>query len=64
MKIRSFSPGDHVVKLDWNNRPLLLGIVTETRPESANAKVLSPGRHEWEYTHDLCHATELPRCTP
>jgi len=62
MKIRSFSPGDHVAKLDWNNRPLLTGIVTATRPGSDRAQVLSTDGHTWEYTHDLCLADELPSC--
>lgn len=62
MKIRSFSPGDHVAKLDWNNRPLFIGIVTEVRPRAGRAWILSTDGHAWEYTHDLCHIHELPNC--
>ena len=62
MKIRSFSPGDLAAKMDWNNRPLHLGIVTEVLDASSTAAILSPTGIEWEYTHDLVHADELLNC--
>lgn len=60
MKIRSFSPGDHVAKLDWDNRPLLVGIVTASGPVSDRVHVLSSIGHTWEYTHDLVPVSEVP----
>jgi hypothetical protein len=64
MKIRRFSPGSLVVKIDWNNRPLDHGIVIQqdtTRPLT-DTEVLFPSGPRWEGAHDLCHADELPSC--
>jgi hypothetical protein len=60
MKIRTFSPGDHVAKLDWNNRPLHLGIVTDVRPGAGVAQILSPNGCTWEYIHDITPADDIP----
>jgi len=61
MKIRSFSPGDLVAKISWENRPLWFGIITEVRPAAGRAWILSSNGHNWEYIHDIVPHDDLPR---
>lgn len=56
---RLFSPGDHVVKLDWYNKPIAIGVVTQVDGENVSARVLSSRGHTWEYTHDLRMVSEV-----
>ena len=62
MKIRIFSPGSHVVKIDWHNKPLDAGIVIQQDPHHpiVDTPVLFPSGPRWEAAHDLVHFEELP----
>lgn len=62
MKIRYFPPGSHVAMLDWNNRPLDLGIVVQQDADHMliDTQVLFPSGLRWVGVHDLIHADEVP----
>ncbi len=65
MKIRHFSPGSQVVKIDWHNKPLDTGIVIQlvTTHPIADVEVLFPTGPRWESAIDLIHLDELtPPC--
>lgn len=64
MKIRDFSPGSQVVKIDWHNKPLDMGIVIQlvTTHPIADVEVLFPTGPRWESAIDLIGADELPIC--
>ena len=53
-----------MVKLDWYNKPICIGVVTEVDGESVSARVLSSWGHTWEYTHDLQMVSDLKSTCP
>lgn len=59
MRRKGFTIGDHVVKVNWENRPLETGIVTDVE-DSVIAHILFPSGIRWEYTHDLQHVDDVP----
>ena len=48
--------------LDWNNRPLDLGIVVQQDADHMliDTQVLFPSGLRWVGVHDLIHADEVP----
>ncbi len=45
--------GDLVVKLDWYNRPLAVGILIGMDFEGSSLRILFPNGAFWEYSHDI-----------
>jgi len=65
MKTRDFPPGSHIIKIDWYNRPLDMGIVIQqdTTHPIHDVEVLFPDGPRWESAVDLIHTEELtPSC--
>ena len=61
MKIRTFSPGDHVAKINWDNKVIDHGVVVRLVPPRGDfAQVLFPSGLRWEAAHDLIPADEVP----
>jgi len=46
-------PGDMVVKLDWYDRPIGMGILLEADFEGSSLRILYPTGPLWEYAHDI-----------
>ena len=46
-------PGDMVVKLDWYDRPIGMGLLLETDFEGSSLRILYPTGPSWEYSHDI-----------
>jgi hypothetical protein len=45
--------GDMVVKLDWYDRPIGMGILLEEDMEGVSLRILYPTGPLWEYSHDI-----------
>lgn len=55
MKIKYYPPGSYVAMIDWNNRPLDLGIVVQQDTDHMliDTQVLFPSGLRWVGAHDL-----------
>lgn len=45
--------GSMLVKLDWSNRPLNVGLLLSIDHGGASLRVLYPSGPAWEYCHDM-----------
>jgi hypothetical protein len=45
--------GDLLVKLDWHDRPIGLGLLVGREHGGASLRLLYPTGPAWEYSHDM-----------